>query len=93
MSDPMNETGRLKNVIDELEQQLAELKGKLAEYEYPLRTKETITVSVEVWDAREAELAELREAAQRVFDAKSKKDLDRAHIALSALLQERKPCL
>jgi len=41
-------------------EQLAELKGKLADYEYPLRTKETVTVPVEVWDAREAELAELR---------------------------------
>lgn len=39
-------------------------------------------------ESQQEQLTELREAAQRVFDAKSKKDLDRAHIALSALLKQ-----
>ena len=69
-----------------LEKQLAELQAKVAEYEYPLRTKETVTVPIEVWDAREQQLAELSKRNAKLVNICCLYDVPEA-----ALLQGKGP--
>ena len=72
--------------IRELRKQLSALQAKVAEYEYPLRTKETVTVPIEVWDAREQQLTELSKRNAKLVNICCLYDVPEA-----ALLQGKGP--
>ena len=49
----------------ELEAEVAALRDKVADYEYPLRENNWVKVRQEVWDAKEAKLEHVRAIAKK----------------------------
>lgn len=87
---------RLRNkILLEAADCIAELQAKVAEYEYPLRTKETVTIPFKVWDARNLQFSELRESMGLAISerdeviAELEESYNQSHARFTTVLSEK----